>query len=109
MSALRDALAGLRADTLARVDALEHDRERIVAASRDSNADDEHDPEGQTIAWDREQTTALLAAARARLAEIDAADARLDTWDGRCAGCGEPIPLARLLARPTTTRCVRCA
>ena len=86
-----------------------------VAADRfegaqDANVDDEHDPEGQTIAWDREQATALAAAARATLAEVDAALARIDAgWDGACAVCGTLIPPERLAARPTADRCVRCA
>lgn len=107
---VRAALDALRRQTLERVQDLERDRSRIVDASRSSNADDEHDPEGQTIAWDREQTAALLRDARARLAEIDVASARLDGgWDGSCEVCGEPVPPGRLVARPTTARCVRCA
>ncbi|AKT51838.1 TraR/DksA family transcriptional regulator [Arsenicicoccus sp. oral taxon 190] len=107
---LPGALADLRARTAERIADLERDRSRIVAASAASNADDEHDPEGQTIAWDREQTAALLRSARARLAEIDAAVARVDAgWDGRCEVCGEPIATGRLLARPTAVRCVHCA
>lgn len=107
---VRTALVALRRQTLERVRDLEQDRSRIVDASRSSNADDEHDPEGQTIAWDREQTAALLRDARARLAEIDVATTRLDGgWDGRCEVCGDPVPAGRLVARPTTARCVRCA
>lgn len=107
---VRAALDALRRQTLERVQDLERDRSRIVDASRSSNADDEHDPEGQTIAWDREQTAALLRDARARLAEIDVASARLDGgWDGSCEVCGGPIPPGRLVARPTTARCVGCA
>lgn len=107
---VRAALDALRRQTLERVQDLERDRSRIVDASRSSNADDEHDPEGQTIAWDREQTAALLRDARARLAEIDVASARLDGgWDGSCEVCGRPIPPGRLVARPTTARCVGCA
>ena len=42
----RDALR-IRASQLA------DDMAALIAASRDSNADDEHDPEGQTIAYER--------------------------------------------------------
>lgn len=99
-----------RATLLASVAGMAEDMTKLFDASRDSNADDEHDPEGQTIAWDREQTAALLRDARARLAEIDVASARLDGgWDGSCEVCGGPIPPGRLLARPTTARCVGCA
>ena len=38
-----------------------------------SNADDEHDPEGATIAFERQQVVALLEQARRRLADVEAA------------------------------------
>ena len=82
----------------------------LVAASEDSNADDEHDPEGATIGFERAQLTAVLAAARQRLSEIDAAIARHETGGyGTCARCGAPIGAERLVALPATTLCVECA
>ncbi len=39
---------------------LEREHARMLEASLDSNADDEHDPEGATIAFEREQLTAAL-------------------------------------------------
>ncbi|MGL4743508.1 MAG: TraR/DksA family transcriptional regulator [Dermatophilaceae bacterium] len=83
---------------------------RLHAASRDSNADDEHDPEGQTIAYERSQLAALIGSAQARLTELDAAVSRLaaGTW-GRCERCAAPIPPERLDARPAARTCVRCA
>jgi DnaK suppressor protein len=81
-----------------------------VAASRDSNADDEHDPEGATIAFERSQIGALVRQAREHLAEVDAALERMEIGTyGVCEGCGEPIPPARLEARPAARRCVTCA
>ena len=63
----------------------------IVEASQDSNADDEHDPEGSTIAFERSQVGALVEDARHQLAEVDAAWARLaDGTYGTCEACGEP-------------------
>lgn len=110
VDALLAQLGRERDETAARVRDLEQLEERIIDASRDDNADDEHDPEGQTIAWDRAQTAALAASTRDHLVAVDAALERLRTgWDGRCADCGDVIPQARLLARPTATRCVRCA
>ncbi|GAB3997682.1 TraR/DksA family transcriptional regulator [Nocardioides marmoraquaticus] len=86
------------------------DLEGIVAGADLTATDDEHDPEGHTIAFERSQTSALLAGARQRLAEVDAALARLgDGTYGRCERCGEPIPEARLLARPSARTCVPCA
>ena len=82
----------------------------FVEASRDSNADDEHDPEGATIAFERSQVGALAREAEEHLREIYAAQARLAVGTyGGCASCGRPIPAARLEARPTATTCVPCA
>lgn len=84
---------------------------RELAESRgDSDADDEHDPEGSTVAWERAAQQASADAARAHLAEIDAAIARVESgWDGTCAGCGRTIPAERLIARASANRCVACA
>lgn len=109
-SEITDALARERSDAVRRLADLEQLHLRMVDASRDDNADDEHDTEGQTIAWDRAQNSALVDATRERIAEIDAATARFaDGWDGACEVCGRPIPHERLMARPTATRCVSCA
>jgi RNA polymerase-binding transcription factor DksA len=97
-----------RRELTERLATMEADMERLVAASLDSNADDEHDPEGQTIAWERSQLAALTGGARHHLAELDAALARVaDDSYGRCEVCGEAIPDGRLEARPTARTCVR--
>jgi DnaK suppressor protein len=106
----RAALEHLRADTAAEVHALEADLQSVFAASQDSNADDEHDPEGSTIAYERAQLTAVLTATRRRLADLDAALGRLDAGTyGTCEVCGTAIPAARLAARPFARTCVTCA
>ncbi|MFY0409287.1 TraR/DksA family transcriptional regulator [Solicola sp. PLA-1-18] len=88
---------------------LRREHDAVVAASRDSNADDEHDPEGATIAFERAQVDALTAATRAELARLEQARSRVDDGTyGRCETCGEPIGDERLEARPGATRCVRC-
>jgi DnaK suppressor protein len=89
---------------------LTRDFSGIVAASADSNADDEHDPEGSTIAFERSQVGALIEQAERRIAEIEAARARVDAGTyGRCDVCGEPIADDRLEARPVARTCVGCA
>jgi DnaK suppressor protein len=106
----RDALEWERHSTLARIQSMRRDFEAIVSAAVDSNADDEHDPEGSTIAYDRAQTAALLSAAEEYLGEIDEAFDRLA--NGRyynCSACGAPLSPERLSARPTARRCVQCA
>lgn len=93
-----------------RLVALTEDFDAVVAASEGSNADDEHDPEGATIAFERSQLDALRDQARAHLEEIDAASARLERGTyGACEVCGRSIPVERLRARPTARRCVTCA
>jgi DnaK suppressor protein len=82
----------------------------LCVASGDANPDDEHDPEGQTIAFERSQLGALTDRARMRLAEVDAAVDRLAAGTyGRCDACGGAIDPARLEARPTATTCVEHA
>jgi DnaK suppressor protein len=81
-----------------------------VSSASSTTGDDEHDPEGATIGFERAQAMALLAQARDRLDALDAALARLDSGQyGVCVSCGQPIPAERLEARPDATRCVRCA
>ena len=105
-----DDLDRTRAETLAQIDALTREFDEVVAASRSSNADDEHDPEGATIAFERQQVAALLDQARRRLADVDEALARAAAGDyGRCAECGGPIAAERLAARPQARTCIACA
>ncbi len=94
----------------AQVASLTRDLTQIVEAADLVATDDEHDPEGHTIAWERQQVAALLDAARARRDDLDAAVARVaDGTYGTCAGCGGPIAPERLDTLPATTTCVRCA
>ena len=84
-----DPLLDERAVVLRDIESLRREFDQVVEASASSNADDEHDPEGATIAFERQQTAALLEQARRRLADIDAALARRETGNyGVCEGCG---------------------
>ncbi|MGO1318230.1 MAG: TraR/DksA family transcriptional regulator [Cellulomonadaceae bacterium] len=106
----RKALRALRSDAQERAERLRGAFREIVAASADTNADDEHDPEGATIAFERSQVDALARQADADRAEAEAALERLEAGTyGVCEVCGEPIGAARLEARPAARRCVRCA
>lgn len=110
LNGLRRALEAERAEVEGRIAVLSSDVDRIVAAREQSNVDDEHDPEGATIAFERSQADALLQQARRHLADVDAALGRLDAGThGRCEVCGELIPAERLAVRPRATRCVGCA
>ena len=110
MTDARALLQDERRNTLDRLAALRADFGGIVEASRDSNADDEHDPEGATIAFERSQVDAFVRQGREHLEEIDAALGRLDRGTyGACEQCGRPITPGRLEARPTARRCIDCA
>jgi DnaK suppressor protein len=105
----RTALERLRDETRAEIATLDADLHALFEASRDDNADDEHDPEGATIAYERAQLTAVLEAARAQLAAVNDALSRLDAGTyGRCESCGKPIAAERLAIRPFATTCVTC-
>ncbi len=114
MSTSPEAAAARLADERAAVSAqlarMEQDLTELFAASRDANADDEHDPEGQTIAYERSQLSAMIRRARTSLQEIEAATERLAAGTyGICAVCGLPIDAERLEAKPTARYCVRHA
>lgn len=103
----RALLLALRAEALDRRTGLDDAHQEVVDAARGANVDDEHDPEGATIAFERAQLEALAGDAQRRLREVDAALARLAAGTyGTCAVGGEPIDDARLEARPTATTCV---
>src|SRR5688572_5691771 len=96
-----------RADLRARLEQLTEDMAGFFESSRDTNADDEHDPEGQTIAYERSQLSVVTSQALEHLTEVDAALERAATGRyGVCETCGKPIDEARLEARPTARTCV---
>ena len=110
MDDFRVALERERQETVDRLASLMDDFDDMVSASRDSNADDEHDPEGATIAFERSQLGALAQQARHHLVELDAASARLTAGTyGVCQRCGQPIADDRLRARPVARACITCA
>jgi RNA polymerase-binding transcription factor DksA len=109
-SGVGERLASARADTVEQIAALTADLAGIMDASTDVATDDEHDPEGATIAFERAQVAALLEQARARLADLDEAAERLaDGTYGVCERCGQPIAPERLAARPAARTCITCA
>ena len=105
----RALLDAERRRTEQRLAQLREDHRGFVEASRDTNADDEHDPEGTTIAFERSQVGALVRQAEAHLQELGAAADRLRAGTyGVCERCGADIPDGRLEARPTARLCVAC-
>ena len=113
-SSEREHLNGRLCDERARsarlIAKLTGDFDAVVEASREVATDDEHDPEGATIAYERAQLDAVLSMARANLVELDRAVERVEhgTYN-TCHGCGGPIGDERLKVLPATTMCVGCA
>src|SRR5438309_12113954 len=107
---IRRRLTERRALTVERIDALSREFAGVVDATADVATDDEHDPEGATIAFERARVGALLDQARGHLSDIDAAVRRID--EGRydvCERCGGRIGAERLAARAVARTCITCA
>jgi DnaK suppressor protein len=110
-ASVRSRLATEREGTEARLAALQRDFESIVSSSASAaGADDEHDPEGSSTAFDRQHVAALIRQTRDHLAEIARAQQKLDDGSyGACERCGRPVGAERLAARPAAATCVGCA
>ncbi len=105
-----ERLATERTATARRVTALAAQLAGLADEQALTTHDDEHDPEGVTIGFERAQLLGLLTGARRDLDAIDRAVQRLAAGRyGRCLRCGEPIPLERLDALPTAETCLPCA
>jgi len=110
MATTRELLLAERARARERAAALEREFAGLSEAASSAGTDDEHDPEGATLAFERQHTAALLEAARQQTAAVDAALRRLEAGRyGVCDRCGQPIGGDRLAARPTAATCIRCA
>lgn len=110
MERLRVLLHEEQQRILVRVRELETEIAELNHARRDSNDDDEHDPEGVTLSSEWSRLTGLLDAARANSHQVTDAFVRLEAGTyGICVSCHQPIPLAQLEVRPFRNQCVSCA
>ncbi len=110
MADARDLLAAALAEASRQVEDRTREHAALIEAAIGSNGDDEHDPEGATLAFEREQAAALLLAARNAERELRAAVDRQSTGTyGRCESCHLPIAASRLQARPAARQCRECA
>jgi RNA polymerase-binding transcription factor DksA len=110
MATARELLLADQARARERVAALEREFTGLAEAASAAGTDDEHDPEGATLAFERQHAAALLEAAREQVAAVDAALRRLaEGRHGVCERCGQPIGAERLAARPAAVSCVACA
>ena len=106
----RNRLLSDLARSEAELSRLERDHASLIRACEFSNADDEHDPEGATIAFEREQLVSIMTRVQRTIADLH--QALSDLAEGRygiCARCAEPIDPARLEARPQARWCIACA
>jgi RNA polymerase-binding transcription factor DksA len=107
---VEERLLAERAAAAQHLESMSADLAAVAAAAGGSNLDDEHDPEGSTIAFEREQLAALRARVHVRLIDLDAALDRLRHGRyGRCVSCGRAVGEVRLEALPATRLCVGCA
>jgi RNA polymerase-binding transcription factor DksA len=104
-----ERIAAQRAEVLTTIGSLARRHAEIVDASAFSTNDDEHDPEGTTVAFERAQVGALLRQAQDELLRLDLASERVKVGTyGRCERCGEPISDGRLEALPAAAVCINC-
>jgi RNA polymerase-binding transcription factor DksA len=107
---VRRLLTADRAATLDRIAEMTAELGEVIAASAGGNLDDEHDPEGPTVAFERAQLIAVLGRSREHLTDVDHALAALATGRyGRCERCDARIDEDRLAAVPAARRCIACA
>lgn len=107
---VRTRLLARRERTLRRIDALRRDVDAMAEQVQQDPPDDEHDPDGATVGFERAQAQALAAQAVRDLHDLDAALDRLEAGTyGTCRRCGHPIADERLDARPAAATCIDCA
>ncbi|MBP1161350.1 MULTISPECIES: TraR/DksA C4-type zinc finger protein [unclassified Rhodococcus (in: high G+C Gram-positive bacteria)] len=106
----RVRIAAEQAATVHRIESLTARLADILDGSELTTNDDEHDPEGSTIAFERAQVTSLIGDARQELEDLEAALRRVgDGSYGVCEKCGRAINPERLDALPAARRCIDCA
>lgn len=107
---LRAAVERERSRAAQQIASLQRSFADIVEAAELTSTDDEHDPEGATIAYERAQVSALLREAEDNLVVLDGALERIEAGTIlTCTMCGGPIALDRLLALPSVRTCIGCA
>jgi DnaK suppressor protein len=108
--AARSLLDSERVSASDRVNALTTEFAWLAGDSADANDDDEHDPEGSTLAFERARVATLLADAESHLTDLDRALTKLaEDRYGICEVCGTEISQGRLEALAATRTCITCA
>ena len=94
-----------------RVEALiKEDEKEAVSQERDIeelSSVDQHPGDHGTETFEQEKALSILETHREELADIKAAQTRLDDGNyGKCEACGQDIPEERLEARPAARFCL---
>lgn len=109
-AAARSTLEAALASTTEQIRELERQYDDFVEATVGTNADDEHDPEGATLAFERQQLVKVLETHHQTRDDLLHALTLLRQGSyGVCERCGEPIGEERLEARPNARTCIACA
>jgi len=107
---MKSSLLAERERLAADLDVLE---ESTATTPKDSSGDlssySSHMADQGSDSMEREKAFLFASVKRARLAEIDAALARIEAGSfGVCESCGKSIPLKRLERMPGASLCVEC-
>ena len=71
---------------------------------------DQNFADSSQVTAERGEVEALAGNLRDSLTDVEAALAKMDNGTfGACEGCGQPIPPARLEAKPAARLCMECA
>ncbi len=71
---------------------------------------DQNFADSSQVTAERGEVEALAGSLRESLHDVEAAIVKLDNGRfGSCEGCGQPIPPARLEAKPAARLCMECA
>lgn len=107
---IRSVLESERTAALDRVQTLKTELAWLAGDADEANGDNEHDPEGSTLAFERARVAGLLVDAEANLRHLDDALTKLAAGTyGVCEDCGQAISPDRLEALPATRNCFDCA
>ncbi len=106
----RAILESARRSAMERVGTVRAELDGLAGDAEDANGDDEHDPEGSTLAYERARVAALLAEAESNLDDLDRALVKVASGNyAICERCGADIGAERLEALPAARTCFTCA
>ena len=104
------SIADLRASLEAERDSLRSQLDDLGFGDRGGHQFDSNFADSSQVTAERGEVEALASNLRESLTDVEAAIAKLDNGTfGTCENCGQPIPPARLEAKPAARLCMECA